>query len=102
LGRHHRGDIWISARGELCIRTSKGKKAYHRFVVEEYIGYKLPQELTVHHINGNHSDNSLSNLMIISEELHMLLHKYGIKDKLASNLFLYKKDKIVEEVNRSV
>ena len=93
MGRHRNGEIWKNQKGELCIRTSNGKRTYHRFLVEEFIGYRLPPYLTIHHIDGNHSNNNLSNLMIVSDELHTLLHQYGFTDKLASNLYLYKKNK---------
>jgi hypothetical protein len=98
LGRRKDGSVWMSARGELCIKTKGGKRAYHRWVVEQYIGYRLSKEMTIHHIDGNHQNNNLSNLMIISEELHSLLHQYGFTDKLASNLYLYKKKDNKKEV----
>lgn len=93
MGRHRTGEVWKSSKGELVIKVKNGRKTYYRYLVEKYIGYKLPSNLTVHHIDGNHNNNELFNLMIVSKELHSLLHEYGFTDLLASNLYLYKKNK---------
>jgi hypothetical protein len=105
LGKHRKGDVWIDNKGKLCVKTASGTKSYYRWLVECYIGYHLPKNLTIHHIDGNRENNSLSNLMIVSDKLHSILHQFGFAetDVFVSNLFLYKKDKInTEEINRSI
>jgi len=101
LGRRKQGSIWCNERGEVCIKTENGKKSYHRFIVEKYLGYHLSQSLTIHHINGDHKCNELSNLMIVTAELHSILHQYDFAhtDKFVSNLHLYRKDKSKEYKN---
>ena len=44
--------------------NSHGRVYEHRFVMGEHMGRKLLSEETVHHKNGNRSDNRLSNLEV--------------------------------------
>lgn len=46
----------------------------HRLVVERSIGRRLNQFESVHHVNGNKSDNRIENLVIVDQSVHSLLH----------------------------
>lgn len=84
--RHKIGDIYLR-KGETYIKTDHGTKSYHRYLVEQFLGFKIPTGFTVHHINYNHLDNRLENLCLIPTKLHVWIHRVkGGIDLLESNL----------------
>lgn len=55
-------------------------KDLHRHVVKEYFGFgslsKLPKNYDIHHKDGNHHNNKLTNLVILPKDAHRLIHRY--------------------------
>lgn len=49
----------------------------HRYVMEQHIGRKLLRNEIVHHINGDKSDNRISNLQIMDLREHGRHHFTG-------------------------
>lgn len=47
----------------------------YRKLYEENYGITIPSSYDIHHIDLNHDNNSLDNLLMIPHELHMRLHK---------------------------
>ena len=47
----------------------------HRFLMEQRIGRKLNRDEVVHHIDGNRTNNDLSNLVVMSRGEHSALHR---------------------------
>jgi hypothetical protein len=65
-----------------CIgRRIKGKSYWSRVVMEEHMGRKLLTNEHVHHINGDKSDDSIDNLVVITKSQHMSLHRKLEKKK---------------------
>lgn len=55
-------------------RVNGKRKCLHRAIVEEYIGRQLTEDEVVHHIDGNRSNNDISNLMVMTQSKHAKLH----------------------------
>lgn len=54
--------------------SKKGYVAEHRYVYETYHEMVIPKGMEVHHINGNHTDNSIDNLKLLSKSEHARFH----------------------------
>lgn len=50
----------------------------YRRCMEEYLGRSLHRDEIVHHINGNHDDDRLENLRIVTPVEHRRLHPIDI------------------------
>lgn len=51
-----------------------GRIREHRYVMQKHLGRKLDRKEHVHHIDGDKTNNSLSNLQVLSESDHHKLH----------------------------
>jgi hypothetical protein len=64
----------------------------HRKVMEDYLGRKLTSDEIVHHIDGNKSNNEITNLVITNRATHIEEHRSelekGRKRKLKINTHL--------------
>jgi HNH endonuclease len=61
----------------------KGRRiSEHRWVMEQHIGRKLRQFEYVHHLDGNKTNNCLSNLKIVSPREHGIEHTYYPIEKI--------------------
>lgn len=49
-------------------------KPTHRLVVEKELGYELPSNIDVHHVNGNSMDNRYDNLAPLHKTYHSKFH----------------------------
>jgi hypothetical protein len=71
--RVHNGYIAVK------VATHKGNKnvmAEHRYLMEQAIGRKLERHEQVHHIDGNKTNNDLSNLVLITASQHNKLNHF--------------------------
>lgn len=70
-----KGGRCVSPQGYIRISVGKKVRAYeHRLVVEKSLGRKLKHDEHIHHIDGNKTNNSLSNLKVLTNEEHRKEH----------------------------
>lgn len=77
LTKNEKGQGSINNQGYHCIgKNGKQHRLTHRIIAEEAVGYKLPQDVIVHHVDGNRANNEKSNLVICeNHSYHMLIHR---------------------------
>ena len=85
-GKHIKpdGEIYISLGNNRYIKE-------HRLVIEKYLNRKLSSQEIVHHIDGNKSNNKLSNLYLYSSQKFHRLGHYSMEQIVYE---LYKQGKV--------
>lgn len=48
----------------------------YRRLYKKYYGINIGPNMTIHHIDGNHDNNDISNLLMLPRELHAAYHYY--------------------------
>lgn len=69
----YKGGFYNNSQG--YIRHTKSGKLVHRQIAEQVLGRPLGKDETVHHVNGDRSDNRNQNLLICSRAYHTWLHR---------------------------
>lgn len=52
---------------------------YYRAVVEAHLGRDLRPDEVVHHLNGDHTDDRLENLQVVTRAQHIAIHRADLK-----------------------
>ena len=67
----------------------------YRKKYETYHNTKLSKDYDVHHIDWNHNNNNIDNLIAIPRTVHKIIHKHGFMDRNEINKLVsfYKKQK---------
>ncbi len=62
----------------LSRQSKTGPKYYgkpiYRLMIEHELGRELTSEEQVHHVDGNHKNNAMSNLIVVSRSEHQKIH----------------------------
>lgn len=69
-GRLHK---WAQGYVGICPEKNK-RMPYHRYIMEQVLGRTLSRDEVVHHIDGDRTNNDLSNLVVMSRSEHSKLH----------------------------
>jgi len=75
-----------------------------RVKLEKALGYELPNNICVHHINGNPFDNDISNLKPLTNSEHSKLHLKEWWDQLyleSPNNLLIELEEAIQDLNNS-
>lgn len=65
----------IGKNGYVMVWAGRCKQELeHRKIMSEHLGRKLRSDEIVHHIDGNKSNNEISNLVIMTRAEHAKLH----------------------------
>lgn len=68
--------ITIGSNGYKYIWHTDGSgEKEHRHIIEQVLGRKLTKNEVVHHIDGNRTNNDISNLRVMSRGEHSRLHR---------------------------
>lgn len=75
-GRNINSSGYVEIKVEGYPYTNRRGYVYeHRYVVEQHLGRFLTTDEVVHHIDGNTQNNSLDNLLLLSNSEHLMLHR---------------------------
>jgi len=75
--KHTEGYIEIKVKDH-PYANSNGYVMEHRYIMEQHIGRYLKREESIHHINGNKTDNRIENLELFSNNSEHT-HKYHMR-----------------------
>ena len=73
-GRERKPTIAKSGYKYVWFSDGSGERE-HRFIIEKQIGRKLTQDEVVHHIDGDRTNNDISNLVILKRGEHSKIHR---------------------------
>lgn len=88
-----------TSKGYICcympdhpMATKSGLVMEHRLIIEKHLGFILPKNFVVHHLNGKKDDNRIENLAVMTSSAHSALHnKRDEKQRHGEEHPLYKK-----------
>lgn len=75
------GNAKISTLGYYQITSKKEgnyRKMLHRLIFEDYHGTEIPEDILIHHKDGNKLNNDIDNLIPMERGKHTTLHHTGV------------------------
>jgi predicted HNH restriction endonuclease len=85
MEQHHNfiGEVFDGHGYLTCLKDGK-RQFVHRVVFAQALGLSdLPEELDVHHIDGDKTNNLLNNLALVTSVGHKMIHYLQMKDSLS-------------------
>lgn len=88
--------------GDRCVVVNGKSYPEHRAKIVEVIGRELAPGEVVHHINMDHSDNDIGNLIVLSKlehsKLHFSINKF-MKELLNKKIIIFNVEERVYQIN---
>ena len=82
-----KGGFWINKPGYKILEYRENGKRIrifeHRQVMEKYMGRKLKQNESVHHVDKNKLNNNIDNLQLMTKSSHTYLHYLENPEKMS-------------------
>lgn len=76
------GTARLNSGGYYTIYKNGKRKLLHRIIFEDFYQIKLPDNIHIHHVDGNKTNNEIWNLIPLSNNEHTRLHH---KNKIVSD-----------------
>ena len=79
------GTAYLNKRGYFMISSRKegnNGKLLHRLIYEDHHNVKLPDNMAIHHIDGNKTNNDIENLQVMEHKEHASHHKIPLSTKV--------------------
>lgn len=76
-------------------------KKLHRIIYEKFWGVELPEEIIIHHKNGNKLDNCILNLEAMTIEEHTKLHDFDRKMGLSNRFNTTGYFRVIKNFNKN-
>ena len=72
--------MWLTKKGYLMVWFKGKNKLVHEYVWENYHNMKKPKNMFLHHKDEDKTNYHISNLELVSEQTHKLIHANWIRD----------------------
>ena len=79
-------DRMTNSNGYIFIRVGNEKVLEHVYVYEKYLGRKLLKDEVIHHIDGNKQNNTIENLILLTQKEHANIHMVNILNMIGEGI----------------
>jgi len=100
---NHKGESTHDHQGYVIKHVDGRRVREHRKILEDLLGRRLSPKEVVHHINNRKTDNRLNNLVLVSHQQHIEIHRSYDKclfELMESGVLSFNRETLTYEVNK--